>query len=297
MERAPLYKLNKELAPKVNAFRGLESFDVPEKLEKKIELPLEPIEKIGVSQAKLDAEYLRLKEWEASLITREQDLDERARAVFDIAQNDGLQSGYREGWEISGRERELLINLSSSIESEFIAVRTSLAPCALELAVHAARHVVHESCSLSIENTYKNLSAVVSGLDLNTGLIEISCNSRTAKTLENQNVAESLRNRFTIKIDESLEDMGFLVTHGKGSIDSTIETRWKRALSQIHSGVEYAARSDQDEVGSVFEARRLSDISKHDQATAPPHGDQVPNKEINVEQGVPGDSDEFLRRK
>lgn len=191
---------------------------------------------------KLESERLRM--WEQRLIEKEQALLEKEKTILLVAEEEGLNAGYREGWESAQQERMLLKQCAESFELKFNEIEAKIAPLVIELAVHAARHVVHESCELNLERTPENIKAVIAQFKLSAKEIEIVANSRTIAAIRNHDEKDILFSKFTFVEDESLENMGFILRHDDGSYDSTIETRWDRAMSQISDKENYRTGND-----------------------------------------------------
>lgn len=178
----------------------------------------------------------RLAAWEDSLLAKEKEIDELKKDVFSVAEEEGLKAGYREGWEESRRERESLVRLVEGLSAEFAEMKSKLASAVLELAVHAARHVVHESCSLSIDNAFKNISAVVNSYGLSSKSFVIKAHSKTIAAIKSHDPDCKVFGACTFEQDNGLELGGFYINHESGAVDSTIETRWQRAMSQLSTG-------------------------------------------------------------
>tara|TARA_B100001105_G_scaffold251764_1_gene242100 strand:+ start:10492 stop:11307 length:816 start_codon:yes stop_codon:yes gene_type:complete len=186
----------------------------------------------------------RLRAWEQRLIEKEKDLLSKEQTILMVAEEAGLKAGYREGWECSQQERVLLKKCAESFEAKFNEIESKLAPLVVELAVHAARHIVHESCSINLEKTPENIKSVIAQFKLNSKEIEIVANSRTIAAIRNHDVKDTIFSRFTFTPDESLEDMGFILRHDDGAYDSTIETRWVRAIGQLSETENYRSNKE-----------------------------------------------------
>lgn len=190
-----------------------------------------------------DKEFARLRNWEESLLEREREIESLKVDVFRVAEEEGLKAGYREGWEESKKERKILQTLAAEMQKEFAELKRSLAPAALELAIHAARHIVHESCSLSVDQASRNIIGVVSSLGLGSSSIKIRANKKTIDAISSHDQDGSLLASASFEIDNSLEDGGFYIAHSLGAVDSTIETRWDRAMSQLGAINKYKSSS------------------------------------------------------
>lgn len=195
-----------------------------------------PAEKLQVDVTLLNMERARLQAWELELIAQESELASKQRAIFSKAEEEGLKAGYREGWEQAQKERSTLRSLSESIQSQFKDISIKLSNAVLELAVHAARHVVHESCKLSLEESHKNVRSVIGAMSLKAQNIEIHASEETISAILNHDEGESIKTTYSFVIDDSMESGGFRVVHDSGEIDCSIETRWERAMSQLGAG-------------------------------------------------------------
>lgn len=195
-----------------------------------------PAEKLGPDVELIKIERARLKAWEMELIAQEADLASKQRAIFSKAEEEGLKAGYREGWEQAQQERLLLANLSQTIKEQFKELSVKLSNSVLELAVHAARHVVHESCRLSLEDSHKNIKAVIDGLNLKAQDIAVHASKLTIASILNHDQGDKIVSTYSLIEDESMEAGGFRIVYENGEVDCSIETRWERAMSQLGAG-------------------------------------------------------------
>lgn len=196
------------------------------------EEPLE-VPRVVRDEKMYDKEFARLKAWEEALLKKEAEIESLKEDVFRLAEEEGLKAGYREGWDESQKERRMLQALSSGMQKEFDELKKSLGPAALELAIHAARHIVHESCSLSIDQASRNISLVVSSFGLTPANITIKANKKTIESIKSHDPDGKICSAATFEVDNDLENSGFYISHAMGAVDSTIETRWARAMSQL----------------------------------------------------------------
>lgn len=206
------------------------------------EEPLE-VPKVSRDDAMYNKEFARLRAWEMSLLRREDEIETLKADVFRLAEEEGLKAGYREGWEESKKERKILQNISAEMQKEFAELKRSLAPAVLELAIHAARHIVHESCSLSVEQAARNVTGVVSSLGLGSSAITIRANKKTIDAIGAHDQDGNIFASASFEVDNDLEDGGFYIAHSLGAVDSTIETRWDRAMSQLGAMHKYKSSS------------------------------------------------------
>ncbi|MBV6273187.1 flagellar assembly protein FliH [Alcaligenaceae bacterium CGII-47] len=145
----------------------------------------------------------------------------------------GHAAGYAEGAEAARTETARLNALADSVGQALDTIEQTVGQSLIALAVRIAEQVLRTSLDTQAEHLLDLVSEIINVSPLEDATLRLRLNPDDLLLVQQFLKQDPEAPRYRLIADERITRGGCIADTGLGSIDATIETRWKRVLATL----------------------------------------------------------------
>lgn len=145
----------------------------------------------------------------------------------------GHTAGYAEGAAAARSETERLDTLANSVAQSLDALEQSVGQSLISLAIRIAEQVLRTSLDTQPEHLMDLVSEIINANPVENTSLRLRLNPDDLILVQQFLKLDPDTPRYRLLADERITRGGCIAETGLGSIDATVETRWKRVLATL----------------------------------------------------------------
>lgn len=146
---------------------------------------------------------------------------------------EGHAAGYAEGAEAARIETERLDALANSVAQSLRTLEQDVGQSLISLAVRIAEQVLRTTLNTQPEHLLDLVSEIINTNPVEDTSLRLRLNPDDLNLVQQFLKLDPDTPRYRLLADERITRGGCIAETGLGSIDATIETRWKRVLATL----------------------------------------------------------------
>lgn len=145
----------------------------------------------------------------------------------------GRDAGYTEGVDAARLETERLNALANSVAQSLRSLEQDVGQSLISLAIHIAEQVLRTTLDTQPEYLLDLVSEIINTHSAEDTSLRVRLNPSDMDLVQQFLKQDPDTPRYRLLADERITRGGCIAETGLGSIDATIETRWKRIIATL----------------------------------------------------------------